>query len=236
MIVIPAIDLMGGKCVQLVEGKPSLTKVVIEDVVGTALRWQEMGSGRLHVIDLDAALDNGDNARLIGNILDAVDIPIQVGGGIRNDARAGALISQGASQIITGTRAVRDPEWLRALAARYPEKVIVAIDARGDEISIKGWTDSSGVDLFEYIKSIEDVPLFGLLYTNISREGKLQGIDIMPIQRLANETEKRLIVAGGISSIEDLEKINESGAYGAVLGMSIYRVKINLKEALERFG
>ena len=235
MIVIPAVDLMDGKCVQLVEGKPWLAKVTIDDVVGTALGWEEMGARRLHVVDLDAALGSGDNSGIIEKILSEVSMAVQVGGGIRDDATAERFLSSGASQIIAGTKAITDIGWLRSLSQRHPDKVIVAVDARGSEISIKGWTNGSGLNLFDYIRSTEGLDLFGYLYTNISREGKLEGIDLAPVEDTIRSTGKRLLVAGGITSMEDIDRLQDAGAYGAVLGMSIYSGKINLKEALERF-
>lgn len=235
MIVTPAIDLMDGKCVQLVEGKPWSAKVVIDDAVGMATRWLEMGAKRLHVIDLDAALGSGSNEAVIRNILSKVKMPVQVGGGIRTDSKADQIISAGASQIIVGTRAITDLDWLQGLTSSYPDRVIVAVDARGRKISVKGWTGDSGKDLLGYVKSIEDLPLFALLYTNISVEGKLKGIDIKPIQNLIASTKKRVFVSGGITTLDDIQAIASAGAFGAVVGMAIYKGKINLKEAVERF-
>jgi phosphoribosylformimino-5-aminoimidazole carboxamide ribotide isomerase len=235
MIVTPAVDLMDGKAVQLVEGKPWSAKVVIDDAVGTAVRWQEMGAKRLHVIDLDAALGNGDNEQVIRKILSKMKIPVQVGGGIRSDSKADQIISAGASQIIVGTKAINDPDWLKSIASTYPDRVIVAVDARGRKISVKGWTDDSGKDLIQYVKSIEDAPIFGLLYTNIAVEGKLKGIDIKPVQSLIASTKKRVFVAGGITTLDDIQALASAGAFGAVLGMAIYKGNINLKEAVERF-
>jgi phosphoribosylformimino-5-aminoimidazole carboxamide ribotide isomerase len=236
MIPVPAIDIMDGKCVQLVEGKPWSAKITIDDPVGVAKRWEQMGAKRLHVIDLDAALGSGDNEKTVCEILNEVEVPVQVGGGIRDDAKVERILRAGASQIIVGTRAITDVSWLRNISRRFPEQVIVAIDARGEEISIRGWSEQSGVKLMGYIESIEDLPLFGLLYTDILREGKLEGIDIGMIRKIVGATRKKLFVAGGISSLEDLESINATGAYGAILGMAIYKGKINMKDALERFG
>jgi phosphoribosylformimino-5-aminoimidazole carboxamide ribotide isomerase len=235
MIVTPAVDLMDGKAVQLVEGKPWSAKVVIDDPVGTAVRWQEMGAKRLHVIDLDAALGNGDNEQVIRKILAKMNVPVQVGGGIRSDSKADQILSAGASQIIVGTKAITDPDWLKSLASTYPDRVIVAVDARGRKISVKGWTDDSGKDLIQYVNSIESAPIFGLLYTNISVEGKLKGIDIKPVQNLVASTKKRIFVAGGITTLDDIQALASAGVFGAVLGMAIYKGNINLKEAVERF-
>jgi phosphoribosylformimino-5-aminoimidazole carboxamide ribotide isomerase len=236
MMVIPAVDLMDGKCVQLVEGKPWSAKVTIDDPVGMAVRWVEQGAKRLHIVDLDAALGSGSNEQVIKNILAKVKVPVQVGGGIRDDAKADRLLSAGASQIIVGTRAVTDVDWLKSLVFTYPDRVIVAVDARGSKISVKGWTDDTSINLAQYVKSIEDLRTFGLLYTNISVEGKLKGIDIKPIGRLAQSTKKKLFVAGGITTMDDISSISSAGAFAAILGMAIYKGNINLKEALERFG
>jgi phosphoribosylformimino-5-aminoimidazole carboxamide ribotide isomerase len=162
-------------------------------------------------------------------------VPVQVGGGIRSDSKADQILSAGASQIIVGTKAITDPDWLNSLASTYPDRVIVAVDARGRKISVKGWTDDSGKDLIQYVKSIESAPLFGLLYTNIAVEGKLKGIDLKPVQNLISSTKKRVFVAGGITTLDDVQALESAGAFGAVLGMAIYKGNINLKDAVERF-
>jgi phosphoribosylformimino-5-aminoimidazole carboxamide ribotide isomerase len=236
MMIIPAVDLMDGKCVQLVEGKPWSAKVTIDNPVGMAVRWVEQGAKRLHIVDLDAALGSGSNEQVIKNILAKVKIPVQVGGGIRDDAKADRFLSAGAAQIVVGTRAVTDVDWLKSLVFTYPERVIVAVDARGSKISIKGWTNDTPINLIQYVKSIEDLKIFGLLYTNISVEGKLKGIDIKPIEKLVQSTKKKVFVAGGITTIDDIVSISSAGAFAAILGMAIYKGKINLKEAMERFG
>jgi len=236
MMVIPAIDLMDGKCVQLVEGKPWSAKVTIDDPVGMALRWVEQGAKRLHIIDLDAALGSGSNEQIIKDILAKVKVPAQVGGGIRDDAKADRILSAGAAQVIIGTRAITDIDWLRSLVFTYPERIIVAVDARGSKISVKGWTNDTSVNLIQYVKSIEKLKIFGLLYTNISVEGKMQGINIRTVENLLKSTKKKVFVSGGVTTMDDIQKISSAGAFAAILGMAIYKGKINLKDALDRFG
>lgn len=236
MIVMPAVDIMDGKCVQLVEGKPWSAKVTIDDPVGMAVRWVGQGAKRLHVIDLDAALGSGSNEPIIKQILAKVKVPVQVGGGVRDEAKADRLLSAGASQVIVGTRAVTDVGWLKSLAFTYPDRIIIAVDARGNKISVKGWTSDTSINLIQYVKSVEELKIFGLLYTNISVEGKMRGVDIKPVENLIKETKKRLFVSGGVTTMDDLQKIASTGAFAAILGMAIYKGKINLKEALERFG
>jgi phosphoribosylformimino-5-aminoimidazole carboxamide ribotide isomerase len=236
MMVIPAIDLMDGRCVQLVGGDPRTMEAMSGSPVEIAKKWEAMGASRLHVIDLDAALGRGDNESAVREIIEATDASVQVGGGVRTEEKAERLFDAGASEVIVGTRAIMDPEWLEGLSHLYPEKIIVAVDARGDEISVKGWTGGSGMNLYSYVKRIEALPIYGLLYTNIDVEGQLKGMDLEPVNRLAGMTGKRLFVAGGITTVEDIERLADAGAYGAVLGMSIYKGTIDLREALRRCG
>jgi len=236
MIVIPAIDLMEGKCVQLVGGDPKTVQTMSGEPANVAKKWEKLGATRLHVVDLDAALGTGSNESTIREILGSVEASVQVGGGVRDNEKAERLIDAGASEIIVGTRAIGDVKWLETLARKYPSKVIVAVDARGDEISVKGWTGNSGRNLYEYLSEIDMLPTYGILYTNINVEGQLNGLDLEPVKRMAEMTDKRLFVAGGVTTMNDIEDLASSGAYAAVLGMSIHKGTIDLKEALRRYG
>jgi len=236
MIVVPAMDLMGGRCVQLVGGDPRTRQAMRGSPVSIARRWEKMGATRLHVIDLDAALGSGSNEKAAADIIASVEMSVQVGGGVRDEGKTGRLIDAGATEIIVGTRAVKDVEWLGALARKYRSKIIVAVDARGGEISIEGWTAGSGRDLYDYVRAIDTLPTYGLLYTNIDVEGRLKGVDLAPVRQLALTTGKRLFVAGGVTTERDIASLARCGAYGAVLGMSIYKGMIDLRSALRRCG
>jgi phosphoribosylformimino-5-aminoimidazole carboxamide ribotide isomerase len=233
--VIPAIDVKGGSCVQLVGGKPGTEKVSIEDVMGVARRWEKDGAEMIHVIDLDSALGSGNNESLVEMVTAAVDIPVQVGGGIRSEAQVQRLFDIGCERVIVGTRAIQDRPFIEKLASEYPESIVVAIDAVSNEVLIKGWQESSGKELLSVAAEMGDLPIFGFLYTNIEVEGRLQGIDPLPIQSLMNAVRKPIIVSGGVTTMEDLELLRRMGAHSAVVGMAIYTGSIDLKKAVREF-
>jgi phosphoribosylformimino-5-aminoimidazole carboxamide ribotide isomerase len=233
MIVIPAIDLMAGKCVQLVGGKPGTEQVVLDNPAEIALKWQDEGAERLHVIDLDRVLGEGDNTAEISKIIEDVDIPVQVGGGIRDETRVENLFSIGVENVIVGTRAIKDKEWLEYIADRYPKRVIVAVDAKNDKILIKGWQESSGKQMVDYVKGLKELKLAGILYTNVGMEGKLSGIEIAPIKKILSNTSIPLIVSGGITTLDDLKSLNKLNIYACVIGLSLYKGKIELREAIK---
>jgi phosphoribosylformimino-5-aminoimidazole carboxamide ribotide isomerase len=233
--VIPAIDVKGGSCVQLVGGKPGTEQVRIEDVLGVARRWEKDGAEMIHVIDLDSALGTGNNESLVEMVTAAVDIPVQVGGGIRSEAQVQRLFDIGCERVIVGTRAIQDRPFIEKLASEYPESIVVAIDAVSNDILIKGWQESSGKELLSVAAEMGDLPIFGFLYTNIEVEGRLQGIDPTAIQALMNVATKPVIVSGGITTMGDLDQLRRMGAHSAVVGMAIYTGKIDFKKAVRDF-
>jgi len=233
--VVPAIDIKGGYCVQLVGGKPGTEKIQIEDVMGVARRWQSDGAELVHVIDLDSALGSGNNERIIEMIAGGLSIPIQVGGGVRTEEHIQRLFDIGCERVIVGTRAIEDRKFIEAMSNEYPDSIVVAVDAVANEIVVRGWQESSGKALLDVVKDLESLPIFGFLYTNVEVEGRLLGIDAVPIQALANTTKKPLIVSGGITTMGDLDLLQRMGAHSAVLGMSIYTGKIDFRKAVREF-
>ncbi len=235
MKVVPAIDIKGSYCVQLVGGKPGTEKVQIEDVMGVARRWQSDGAELVHVIDLDSALGSGNNERIIEMIAGDLSIPIQVGGGVRSEEHIQRLFDIGCERVIVGTRAIEDRKFIEAMSTEYPDSIVVAVDAVANEIVVRGWQESSGKALLDVVKDLESLPIFGFLYTNVEVEGRLKGIDAVPIQALVNTTNKPLIVSGGITTMDDLGVLRDMGAHSVVLGMSIYTGKIDFRKAVREF-
>lgn len=235
MKVIPAIDVKGGKCVQLVGGKPGTEKVVIDDVMGVARRWQDDGAEIIHMIDLDSALGTGDNERLVEMVAASVSIPVQVGGGVRSAEKVQRLFDIGCERVIVGTRAIQDRNFVEEIAKEYPDGIVVAIDSVADEVLIKGWQEGSGRNLITVAKDLESLPIFGFLYTNVEVEGRLQGIDPKPIQALIKATSRPVIVSGGITDTVDLDTLRRMGAHSAVLGMAIYTGRIDFRKAVRSF-
>ncbi len=222
MIAWPAVDLKGGRVVQLVGGRPGSERVSLPDPVAVARQWLERGFRVLHVVDLDAALGTGSNRREVEAILGAVAVPVQVGGGIRDDALADAYLAAGAARVIAGTRAVRDRAWLAALAHRHPRRVVVAADARNGEVLVRGWTEGAGLELIGVVRDLEPLPLAGILVTDVSREGRLAGADAALFGDVVAASSHPILAAGGIAGVEDLRRLAAAGVAGAVLGMSIY--------------
>ncbi|HUP88839.1 MAG TPA: 1-(5-phosphoribosyl)-5-[(5-phosphoribosylamino)methylideneamino] imidazole-4-carboxamide isomerase [Longimicrobiales bacterium] len=236
MIVYAAVDLRGGKAVQLVGGRTDTQKIALDDPVAVALEWTRLGFRALHVVDLDAALGSGDNREIIAEILAASDVPVQVGGGIRDDEAVETLIEAGAASVIVGTRAINDAPWLKRMSARHPNRITVAADVRGDAITTRGWTEQTQLDPEEFLDELNALSLAGVLMTDVGREGQLGGVDVAKFERYAKRTRHPLIAAGGIRDIEDLRGLQNAGVGGAVLGMSLYVGTIDPKAAIAEFA
>ncbi len=235
MKVIPALDIKGGKCVQLVGGRPGTEKVEIEDVLGVARKWQEQGAEMLHIVDLDSALGTGNNESLIEMIIGDLAIPVQAGGGIRTEEKAQRLFEIGCERVIVGTRAVQDRDFIASLASRFPGDIVVAIDSASDQVLIKGWQESSGKGTASVIKDLEQLDIWGFLYTNVEVEGRLQGINPSLVKGLIGLTHKPVIVSGGFTTSDDLGLVKAMGADSVVLGMSIYTGRIDFRKAVREF-
>lgn len=235
MIVIPAIDVKDGKCVQLVGGKPGTERVQIDDVLGVARKWESEGAEMIHIIDLDSALGTGNNERLIEMVAAALSIPVQVGGGIRSEEQIQRLFDIGCERVIIGTRAIQNRPFIQGMANEYPGAVVVAIDSVANEVLIRGWQESSGRELLAVAKDLAALPIFGFLYTNVEVEGRLQGIDPVPIQALLNSVSKPIIISGGVTTIGDLDLLQSMNVHSVVVGMAIYAGKIDFKKAVRMF-
>lgn len=236
MIAVPAVDVRLGRCVQLVGGRPEDERVSLPDPTAVARRWWDMGFGTLHVVDLDAALGSGHNRPVIADVLVATDAVVQVGGGVRDDEAADALLSGGADRIVVGTRAVDDPAWLAALAERHPDRVMVAADVRDGRVLRRGWTESSELDVYRFVTDLAPLPLAGVLCTDVAREGRLGGTDLEQARRLVAACPHPVWMSGGIRSLGEIKELDEAGAAGAVLGMALYTGLLDGPRVAEEFG
>lgn len=223
MIAYAAIDLRGGRVVQLVGGRVEDEQVSWANPVAVAQQWQAAGFAALHIVDLDAALGTGSNRAQVEEILRSVSVPVQVGGGVRDDASVRQLLDAGAARVIVGTRAVEDDAWRRSLAQRHPGRIVVAADVRGGQVVTRGWQESTSHESETFVTTLNDDPLAAVLVTDVSREGQMIGIDEPLFRRLATAARHPLIAAGGIRDTADLYALAACGAAGAVLGMALYR-------------
>ncbi len=236
MIAVPAVDLRGGRCVQLVGGRPEEERVSLPDPPAVALRWRETGFRHLHVVDLDSALGEGDNRELIRKVREATDAEIQVGGGIRDTESADALLGEGVDRVVVGTRAIDDATWLRKLAERHPGRVVVAADVRDGVVLRRGWTESTELAVHRFLPSLQDLPLAGVLCTDVGREGRMTGIERGEVLEVLEASPHPVWVSGGIGTMEDLRTLAELDAHGAVLGMALYTGALDGALVAQEFG
>ena len=235
MEIIPAIDLKSGLCVRLYQGDFSQETVYSRDPVEVGLRWQGEGAGRLHVVDLDgAATGQQTNYNVIKDLVSRLDIPIQVGGGIRSSEAAKKLLDVGVSRVVLGTAAVEDPHLVQHLCTTYGgEQVVVAVDARDGMVAIKGWTEGSSVEAGELVRNMTGLGVPRFLYTDISRDGTLTHPNFAALQHLVEFTSCAVLASGGIASTKDIEQLVEIGVEGAILGKALYTGDIELEAALQ---
>jgi phosphoribosylformimino-5-aminoimidazole carboxamide ribotide isomerase len=236
VIVAPAVDLKGGRCVQLVGGRADDERISLPDAVAVAERWWEHGFRALHVIDLDAALGTGHNREVVRDVLRATPAVTQVGGGLRDQEAVEAMLEAGADRVVVGTRAVDDAGWLRHMALTLPGRLLVAADVRGAHVLRKGWTEESMLTLEALLARLEELPLAGVLCTDVAREGRMEGIDAERAARTVAACAHPMWISGGVTSLRDLETLEAAGAAGAVLGMSLYTGTLDAAEVARRFG
>ncbi|MGH7624821.1 MAG: HisA/HisF-related TIM barrel protein [Gemmatimonadaceae bacterium] len=236
MIVIPAVDLRDGKCVQLVGGAYEQERVRMDNPVEVARGWARLGFHRLHVVDLDAATERGDNADLVQDILREVDAGIQVGGGVRDIAHVDRLVMGGAERVVVGTRAIEDPGWLDEVASVFPGRLIVAADVRGRRLATHGWSRTMAWDIASVIESLNDYDLAGVLVTAVHREGQLAGTDLFLMEEVAELSAHPVIASGGIASLYGLRELADRGVAGAVVGMALYTGVLDGRTVAEEFA
>jgi phosphoribosylformimino-5-aminoimidazole carboxamide ribotide isomerase len=233
MIVVPAIDLRGGRCVRLVRGDPSQQTVYKADPPAVARVFEEQGAELLHVVDLDATFGTGDNQDTITEICDAVDIPVQVGGGLRSVVNLMQAQIAGASRVVLGTAAALDPDFVRGAVYRYRQRVVVAVDVRGDRVMVDGWRTDAGA-LEEIIPAMERANAPRFLVTSIDLDGTMEGPDLDLYDRLRQITMRPVQASGGVRSAEDLDALAALGVEAAIVGRALYEGTISLSEATAR--
>ncbi len=236
MIAIPAIDLRDGACVQLVGGKFDAERVRLEDPVSVAREWETLGFSRLHVVDLDAALSVGSNRDLIESIIRSTSVPTQVGGGLRTTTLVEEMLELDASQVIVGTRALEEPDWLAELALAHPGRIILAADVRERELVSRGWTEGIRRDVIDLLNEISTLPLAAVLVTAVHREGLLAGVDLPLMEDVVEAATVPVYAAGGVSSMADLFQLEDRGVAGTVIGMALYTGALDPRALALEFG
>lgn len=239
MIVIPAVDLREGRCVRLREGRADAQTIFSDDPVAMALRWRDLGGARLHVVDLDGAFAGAPRqTALIARIVSAVaPVPVEVGGGLRDLAAIGAVLEAGARWAVVGTRAALDSAFLKDACREYPQRIIVAVDARGGQVAVRGWTEVIEDTALDVGRRALDAGAAALLYTDVSRDGTGRGPNLEDTAALARALPIPVLASGGVAVLDDLVRLAAvPGVAGAVVGRALYTGAIDLADAVARLG
>jgi phosphoribosylformimino-5-aminoimidazole carboxamide ribotide isomerase len=232
VLVIPAIDILGGRCVRLLRGDYANPTVYSDDPVEVADGFAKSGAKRVHVVDLDAARGGGDNHDVIERIVRKGILEVQVAGGIRTETQVEALLSAGAHAVVMGTVAVREPRVLERCARQNQGRILAALDVRDNQPAVSGWTQTEPLRIGSLLARWDALPLAGVILTCIDRDGTLEGPDLKTLTRVRAMTSLPVYYSGGISSIEDIQNVAKARAAGVILGKALYEGKVTLEQAL----
>ena len=234
MILIPAIDIKGGRCVRLLQGDLNAETVYAEDPLEMALRWEAEGAARLHLVDLDGAVaGSAIHFPLIERILSEVRIPVQIGGGIRNLWQIDRYLSLGMAGVILGTIALKDPLLLREACLSFRNKIIVGIDSRKGKVAIRGWVEESKEDVVSLSKQMADIGVASLILTDIEKDGMLEGPNFSLYQEVSKVVDIPIIASGGVTTLEQIKRLSLTpGVSGAIVGKALYEGRVSLPDAI----
>jgi phosphoribosylformimino-5-aminoimidazole carboxamide ribotide isomerase len=233
MILYPAIDLRGGKCVRLSQGRYDDMTVFSDDPVKVALKFRDDGAKYIHVVDLDGARGDGSNRELIRQIAGILDIPVQSGGGIRTMDDIDTMLSMGIARVIIGTSAVRNPDLVADAVKKYGSRIAVGIDAKDGLAAIEGWEKVSSLKAVEFAKSMEAIGVKTVIYTDISTDGMLKGPNLSAMKEMISGVGMDIIASGGVSSLKDIIDLKNIGIHGAIIGKALYSGAVSLRDALK---
>lgn len=237
MIIFPAIDIKDGKCVRLKQGDFNRVDTFGTDPSEMAVKWQSEGGEFLHIVDLDGALKgNTANKEAVKRILERVDVPLQFGGGMRNEEAIQNMLDMGVSRVILGTSALKDKAFTKNMIEKYKEKIAVSIDAKNGLVAVDGWTEVSETKAVDLAQELVACGLKTIVYTDISKDGMLAGPNFEELNNMNNAVDADIIASGGVSTVEDVKKLAEMNLYGAIIGKALYTGDIQLKDALNQVG
>jgi phosphoribosylformimino-5-aminoimidazole carboxamide ribotide isomerase len=237
MIIIPAIDIKGGKCVRLLQGRMDAETIFSDDPAFMGVRWENEGAELIHVVDLDGAVEKKPkNLSIIADIVKRVHIPVQVGGGIRDIETIRMYMNQGVDRVVIGTEAVRNPVLVKTACYEFPQKIVVGIDARNGYVAIEGWTQTTKTTAVELAKRFEDCGVAAINFTDIERDGMRTGPNIKEIEKVAMSVSVPIVASGGVSTFEDIKRLlplEVYGVMGVITGRALYDGSLNLKTAIQ---
>ena len=234
MQIWPAIDIRGGKCVRLRQGDYAQETVYDDEPALAAERWLEQGAQQLHLVDLDGARDGRSvNRGAIQSILSRVNVPCELGGGIRDESTIGEWLVDGVQRLVIGTKAIRDADWFRRMCQQYPFQLALGIDARDGQVAVEGWLQTSDVAAVEMAQEFNDEPIAAIIYTDIAKDGMLSGPNLDAMQQMKQAVDIPVIASGGVSTVHDVRQLAEIGVDGCIIGRSLYEGTLTLPDALD---
>ena len=233
MKIWPAIDLRGGNCVRLKQGDYNQETVFGNDPGAMARQWSNQGAECMHLVDLDGARDGlWINQDAVRTIVNTIDVPCQLGGGVREQSTIELLLGLGVSRLIIGTKALKEPDWFSSMVEKFPHKLALGIDAREGMVATDGWLETSETTAISLARQFDNQPVAAIIYTDISRDGMMQGANISGMSEMKQATSIPVIASGGVTTLEDVKKLRDAGLDGAIIGRSLYDGVINLAEAI----
>lgn len=236
MLVIPAMDLRDGMCVQSVSGANASDEMRLENPLEVARSWARAGFQRLHVVDVDAATGRGDNAAIVRDILGEVPANVQIGGGVSSGDTVERLLDEGATWVVLGSRALEEPEWLAGTASSFPGQLIVAADVRERQLVTRGLARTASRTVLDVIERLNDIPLGGVLVSAVHREGQVAGNDLFLMEDIVELCVHPVIASDGIASVTDLRELSDRGIAAAVVGMALYTGSLDARAIAEEFA
>lgn len=233
MKIWPAIDLRGGNCVRLKQGDYNQETIFGDNPGAMARQWCEQGAECMHLVDLDGARDGlWINQDAVRSIIEAISVPCQLGGGVREESTIELLLGLGVSRLIIGTKALKEPEWFSSMVEKFPHKLALGIDARDGMVATDGWLKTSETTAISLAQQFNGQPVAAIIYTDISRDGMMQGANIAGMSEMKQATNIPVIASGGVTTLEDVKQLREAGLDGAIIGRSLYDGVIDLKDAI----
>ena len=234
MQIWPAIDIRGGQCVRLKQGDYDRETVLGNDPAEMAAHWVSQGAECLHLVDLDGARDGQTfNRKVVQKVLKEIDVPCELGGGIRDETAIDGWLRDGIQRLVVGTQALKRPDWFREMCHKYPGKLALGLDARDGWVAVEGWLETSDVTASDLAKHYADLPLAAVIYTDISKDGMMQGPNLKAMDEMNHSLEIEVIASGGVTTIEDVRALAQLGLGGCIIGRSLYEKQISLREAIQ---
>jgi len=237
MEIWPAIDLRGGRCVRLQQGDYKRETVFAENPLTMAQQWITQGAQFMHLVDLDGARDGAwINQAAVTEIVQALDIPCQLGGGVREESTIERLLGLGVTRLVIGTKALKEPDWFCAMVRKFPHQLALGIDASEGMVATDGWLETSETSAVSLAQRFEDEPIAAIIYTDIARDGMMQGANVEAMKDMKNATPIPVIASGGVTTLEDVRELTAAGMDGAIIGRSLYEGQIQLSAAIDLAG